>query len=190
MLQMSQVYVHWWKTFVKCWLSTVAVLFFTTIISAMKETYILLRNQTEFPKMSNNSKNSGVEFAEHGSTWTQFLDHVLTIFHGMDLLLNVRSKWMPAKVRFCSLTLDQQISLVVSAFKQKLGMVNWSTLAATLGVCYYAVRPLCHRLRLITEMAPTSFCFLLWTLGSISWISLWTIACVTDSAIHQKIGSS
>ena len=25
MLQMSQVYVHWWKTFVKCWLSTVAV---------------------------------------------------------------------------------------------------------------------------------------------------------------------
>ena len=33
----------------------------------MKETCILLRNQTEFPKMSNNSKNTGVEFAEHGS---------------------------------------------------------------------------------------------------------------------------
>ena len=39
--------------------------------------------------------------------WTQFLDHVLTIFYGMDLLLNVRSKWMPAKVRFRSWTLDQ-----------------------------------------------------------------------------------
>ena len=88
-------------------------------MSAMKETYILLRNQTEFPKMSNNSKNTGVEFAEHGSTWTQFLDHVLTIFYGMDLLLNVRSKWMPAKVRFRSWTLDQQVSSVVSAFKKK-----------------------------------------------------------------------
>ena len=76
-------------------------------MSAMKETYILLRNQTEFPKMSNNSKNTGVEFAEHGSTWTQFLDHVLTIFYGMDLLLNVHSKWMPAKVRFRSWTLGQ-----------------------------------------------------------------------------------
>ena len=93
-------------------------------MSAMKETYILLRNQTEFPKMSNNSKNTGVEFAEHGSTWTQFLNHVFTIFHGMDLLLNARSKRMPAKVRFRSLTLDQQVSSVVSAFKQKLGMVN------------------------------------------------------------------
>ena len=102
--------------------------------------------------------------------------------------LQLFQRWK--KLIFRSLTLDQQVSSVVSAFKQKLGMVNWSTLAATLGVCYCAVRPLCHLLRLITEMAPTSFCFLLWTLGSISWISLWTIACVTDSAIHQKIGSS
>ena len=102
--------------------------------------------------------------------------------------LQLFQRWK--KLIFRSLTLDQQVSSVVSAFKQKLGMVNWSTLAATLGVCYCAVRPLCHLLRLITDMAPTSFCFLLWTLGSISWISLWTIACVTDSAIHQKIGSS
>ena len=131
----------------------------------MKETYILLRNQTEFPKMSNNSKNTGVEFAEHGSTWTQFLNHVFTIFHGMDLLLNARSKRMPAKVRFRSLTLDQQVSSVVSAFKQKLGMVNWSTLAATLGVCYCAVRPLCHLLRLITENGTYEFLFLVMDLG-------------------------
>ena len=135
----------------------------------MKETCILLRNQTEFPKMSNNSKNTGVEFAEHGSTWTQFLNHVFTIFHGMDLLLNARSKRMPAKVRFRSLTLDQQVSSVVSAFKQKLGMVNWSTLAATLGVCYCAVRPLCHLLRLITEMAPTSLLCYYFSLFTYCW---------------------
>ena len=189
MLQMSQVYVHWWKTFVKCWLSTVAVhLLHYNYFSDERNLYSF--EESNRISQNVNSKNTGVEFAEHGSTWTQFLNHVFTIFHGMDLLLNARSKRMPAKVRFRSLTLDQQVSSVVSAFKQKLGMVNWSTLAATLGVCYCAVRPLCHLLRLITEMAPTSFCFLLWTLGPISWISLWTIACVTDSAIRQKIGSS
>ena len=139
MLQMSQVYVHWWKTFVKCWLSTVAVhLLHYNYFSdernlySLEESNRISQNVEQFKEFWCRIRRARVDL---NSILRPYM-HVLTIFHGMDLLLDVRSKWMPAKVRFRSLTLDQQVSSVVSAFKQKLGMVNWSTLAATLGVCY------------------------------------------------------
>ena len=94
----------------------------------------------------------------------------------------------PPRVWFRFLTSGLRVSSVVSAFKQRLGMASWSTLAATRGACCFSVRPLCHLQCLITEMEHTSSCFLLWTQGSISWISLWTIAYVTDIENPRKTG--
>ena len=188
MLQMSQVYVHWWKTFVKCWLSTVAVhLLHYNYVSDERNLYSL--------EESNRISQNVEQFKEY---WCRIrrarvdLDSILRPC-SYNILWNgpspKRALQMDAGKSAISF-LDIRSVQSFQHSKKKLRMVNWSTLAATLGVCYCAVRPLCHLLRLITEMAPTSFCFLLWTLGPISWISLWTIACVTDSAIRQKIGSS
>ena len=66
MLQMSQVYVHWWKIFVKCWLSTVAVhLLHYNYFSDEKNLYSF--EESNRISQNVNSKNTGVEFAEHGS---------------------------------------------------------------------------------------------------------------------------
>ena len=134
-------------------------------------------------------KKAGVEFTKREFIWTQSLDHVSTIFHGMGRHLIANFRRMPARVWFRFLTSGLRVSSVVSAFKQRLGMASWSTLAATRGACCFSVRPLCHLQCLITEMEHTSSCFLLWTQGSISWISLWTIAYVMDIENPRKIGS-